>query len=92
MLYEIGNANFHEYGLYPFFLIYHAWYSLEVDNSNHYYEGLNLNNAYQMLCEEAKYWIEVYINNRNPLNMIALDQSININTQSNYIELEKEIT
>lgn len=45
-----------------FYLLYHAWNGLEEIGANYYYEGATLENIESVLKNEARKWIDEYIN------------------------------
>lgn len=50
--------------LMPFYLLYHAWDELEQIGENYYFEGADLDNIEEVIKEQAKEWIEVYVNGK----------------------------
>ena len=47
-----------EYGLIPFYKLYHGWCELEEIGVNYYFEGANLDNIEEVIKEQAKIWID----------------------------------
>lgn len=60
-LYQLSLESNFEPGLNPFYLLYHAWSSLEADGSNYYYEGVTLENIKEALHQEAENWKDQYV-------------------------------
>lgn len=50
--------------LMPFYLLYHGWDELEQIGENYYFEGADLDNIEEVIKEQAKEWIEVYVNGK----------------------------
>ena len=66
-LYELfleknSSLNNDQYGLMPFYLLYHSWGSLEEIGENFYYKGVDMDNIEERSQLEAKKWIDKYIN------------------------------
>lgn len=61
VLYNLCLEVDHRSGLNTFYLLYHAWWSLEEDGCNYYFEGADLHNIESVLKSEARNWIDEYI-------------------------------
>ena len=59
-LYQLSLESNFEPGLNPFYLLYHAWSSLELDGINYYYEGVTLENIKEVLNQEAEWWVDQF--------------------------------
>lgn len=57
------NYNY-ESNLMNFYMIYHAWEELEEIGVNFYFEGATLNNIEQVIKNEARKWIDKYVNGK----------------------------
>ena len=60
-LYQLSLNSDFEPGLSPFYQLYHAWSSLELDGHNYYYEGVTLENIRETLIQEAENWKDEYV-------------------------------
>jgi hypothetical protein len=65
-LYQVSLESNFEPGLNPFYLLYHAWSSLETDGTNYYYEDVTLENIKEALNQEAEMWINQYVHGMEP--------------------------
>ncbi|MCF8298412.1 MAG: hypothetical protein K9J13_12770 [Saprospiraceae bacterium] len=63
-LFQLYIDNDHKPELMNFYLLYYAWNELEEYGVNYYYEGANLDNIEEVLKNEAKNWMEKYINGK----------------------------
>lgn len=50
------------FGLMPFYLLYHGWSELEDIGANYYFEGADLDNIEDVTKEQAQIWIDKFIN------------------------------
>ncbi|WP_196887514.1 hypothetical protein [Aureivirga sp. CE67] len=57
-IYSICLENDFLEELLKFYSLYHAWYNLDNDIFNYYYEGVDLKNIESTVIKEAKDWIE----------------------------------
>lgn len=60
-LFELCLIYDHDYGLTPFYLIHFAWQDLEIDGSNHYYDGATLKNIETISVNEAILWTDKFL-------------------------------
>ncbi len=51
-----------QFGLMPFYLLYHGWNELEEIGANYYFEGADLDNIEIVIKEQAQKWIDKFIN------------------------------
>ena len=65
-LYQLSLESNFEPGLNPFYLLYHAWSSLELDGINYYYEDVTLENIKEALNQEAEWWVDKYVHGIAP--------------------------
>lgn len=63
-LYQLCVDNDYESGLMNFYLIYHGWDELEEVGVNYYFEGVDLDNIEEVLKNEARKWIDKYVNGK----------------------------
>ncbi|WP_107040396.1 hypothetical protein [Brumimicrobium mesophilum] len=61
-LYQVCINNDMDNRIMTFYLLYHAWDSLEEIGDNYYYDGATLENIERILKKEARKWIDEYIN------------------------------
>lgn len=61
-LYQLCWDNDYESGLMNFYLLHEAWCELEEIGVNLYFEGADLNNIEEVLKNEARKWIDNYVN------------------------------
>ncbi|WP_157198419.1 hypothetical protein [Mariniradius saccharolyticus] len=63
-LYQLCIDNDYDPGLMNFYLIYHGWDELEKIGVNYYFDGADLNNIQDVLKNEARKWIDKYVNGK----------------------------
>jgi hypothetical protein len=56
-----GFNNNDNFGLMPFYLLYHGWSELEDVGVNYYFEGANLDNIEDVTKGQAQIWIDKFI-------------------------------
>lgn len=63
-LYKICLNGDMDSRLMPFYLLYHGWDGLEQIGANYYFEGATLDNIEEIIKEQAKIWIDIYIHGK----------------------------
>ena len=60
-VYNLCNHTDHAYELTTFYRIYHAWWNFQDGIPNWYFEGATPDNIEQILMDQARIWIEKYV-------------------------------
>lgn len=67
-IYRYSLTNDYEPGLMNFYLLFHAWDSLEEIGCNYYIEGVDLDNIQDRVQEYSRAWIAHFVQgNENEL-------------------------